>query len=66
MLIAQFYLDSTNQPSGTPVPVTATLCRSISDTNGKHSPNGILGELRQGFAVSVPGGFYMASDNGED
>ena len=66
MLIAQFYSDKTNQPHGRPEPITATLCRGISDASGKHTPNGVLGELRQGFAVAVPGGFYMASENGED
>jgi hypothetical protein len=65
MLMTQYYLNSTNQPYGPPVPVTATFCRQISDASGKHTPNGVLAELRMGYTVEVPGGFYMASDTQE-
>lgn len=66
MLMAQYFLDATNHPYGPAVPLTATLCRQISAANGKRSPNGVLSELRQGFTVEVPGGFYQATDDGRD
>jgi hypothetical protein len=65
MLAAQFYLDATNQPYGYPVLVTPAFCHEISRASGRHSPDGVANELRQGYTIAVPGGFYMAADDWE-
>lgn len=59
MLMVRLYFDSPDQPCDDAVPVTASLCQQISRLHGTYTPNQVLGELRAGHPVAVPGGFYQ-------
>lgn len=67
MLLAQFHLNSTNQPYGPETLVTTALLNEISRIcTYDHTPNGVLAELRMGYTIECPSGFYTARDDGLD
>lgn len=65
MLVVQFFLKKTNQPHGFEMPLTSSVLREIARISTyDHTPNKVLSELRDGFAVETLSGFYMARDDG--